>query len=76
LLMSTTDWMPASAGMTNYDTVSEGGGRGGGDKRRQNKSVGFLCLTPFSIPPKTDNFHAETPAYLNPMIMWDILSVK
>jgi hypothetical protein len=23
--------MPACAGMTNYDTVSEGGGKGGGD---------------------------------------------
>ncbi len=24
-------WMPAFAGMTNYDTVSEGGGRGEGE---------------------------------------------
>jgi len=24
-------WMPAFAGMTNCDTVSEGGGKGGGD---------------------------------------------
>jgi hypothetical protein len=27
LLISTTDWMPASAGMTNYDTVSRGEGK-------------------------------------------------
>jgi hypothetical protein len=31
LLLSPTNWMPASAGMTNYDTLSDGGGEGGGD---------------------------------------------
>ncbi len=30
LLFSLTAWMPASAGMTNKDTVSDGGGEGGG----------------------------------------------
>jgi hypothetical protein len=38
LLMSAPDWMPASAGMTNYDTVS-----GGGEGRRKGK-VKVLCI--------------------------------
>jgi hypothetical protein len=43
LLMSTTDWMPASVGMTNYDTVSKvGRGRdeGGIDVRGESPSGG------------------------------------
>ena len=40
LLLSPTDWMPASAGMTNYDTVSRGGGWGGGGKEKRKDVAG------------------------------------